>query len=121
MFDTILLPLLLSTAQMGSGTLDSYTTGLCFSESNRIGVQVCESNPMYTVPFGDQPSPVEFALSDMVSVAAMYGIGWLIRRTPVRDWWFVPQITLIAIQLWQSKSNYNLYRKIESRTSPVTN
>ena len=111
MLDT-LLPTILTVIQLASGTVDSYTTGLCFSESNRIGVQVYESNPLYTVPFGGQPSPVEFALSDVVSVAAMYGIGWLIRKTPAREWWFVPQVALIGVQCWQSGKNYTLYQRM---------
>jgi hypothetical protein len=110
--DTLLLPLLLTTMQMGAASADSYTTELCFSEADRIGLHIYEQNPVYTAPFGQRPSMNQFIISDIISITAMYGIGWLIRKTPARNWWWIPQAALIGAQVWQSQSNWKLYQRM---------
>jgi hypothetical protein len=114
MIDTILFPLLLSIAQITSGCTDSYTTNLCIQEGERIGLQVYESNRLYTIPFGDQPSLTNFILSDIISITVMWGIGWLIRKTSLHDVWYFPQVSLISCQICQSIKNYELYERIKT-------
>jgi hypothetical protein len=113
MVDTLLIPLIFSGLQFGAGFLDSYTTTLCFHEGERTGLLIYEQNPIYSIPLGQQPSLATFMMSDLISVAAMHGIGWLIRKTPAHDYWFVPQLLLIGAQIWQSNWNYQLYQKLK--------
>jgi hypothetical protein len=112
MIDSLLIPLLLTSLQFGAGFADSYTTEMCFREGERTGFHVYEQNTIYSIPLGRQPSLTAFVISDVISVAAMYGIGWLIRKTPARDWWWIPQVGMIAAQSWQSRWNYGLYQKL---------
>jgi hypothetical protein len=114
MIDSLLVPLLVTALQIGAASADSYTTELCFEQGKRnCFVDVYESNRMYSIPFGEQPTIKEFIVANIILSVTMYGVGWIIRKTPARDWWFIPQVTIIGAQAWQSKSNWNLYQKLK--------
>jgi hypothetical protein len=110
--DTILIPILLTAVQLGAGFADSYTSEQCFREGERTGLQVYETNPIYSRPFGAKPSMTAFIASDLITVAATYGIGWLIRKTPAHDWYWIPQAGMIGMSVYQSRWNYNLFNKL---------
>jgi hypothetical protein len=111
--DTLIVSLMLTALQFGAGFADSYTSEQCFREGERTGMHVYETNPIYSRPFGAKPSMTAFIASDLITVAATYGIGWLIRRTPARDWWWIPQAGMIGASAWQTRWNYNLFNKLQ--------
>jgi hypothetical protein len=111
MFDTLLIPILLGAFQLSADLTDGITTEMCIKAGQQKNIQIYENNPLVYIPFGRQPSVSQFVLSALIDVSITYAAVLLIKRTCLKDVWWIPQPTTIILHINQSFKNYNLYKK----------
>jgi hypothetical protein len=101
-------PLILGATQMVLAVTDAAITNECIKFNGKNGFLVREVDPFIYIPFGRQPTFSDLIIGNIVSSSVSYFAAYIIRRTPLKKVWWVPQVSFSLGHIYAIKNNMQI-------------